>query len=75
MCIGLIWSHVSVCLSLAPSCALLGRFAVNAQFRCYDNIQVCKLIALYTANVYSAEVEMSASTCLYSLYAWFHLVK
>ena len=32
-------------------------------FRCYENIHVCKLIALYTANAYSAEREMSASTC------------
>jgi len=34
-------------------------------FRCYDNIHVCKLIALYTANAYSAAREMSASayTC------------
>jgi len=30
-------------------------------FRCYDNIHVCKLIALYTANAYSAEREVSAS--------------
>jgi len=30
-------------------------------FRCYDNIHVRKLIALYTANVYSVEREMSAS--------------
>ena len=30
------------------------------RFRCYDNIHVCKLIALYTANAYSAESEMSA---------------
>jgi len=32
-------------------------------FRCYDNTHVCKLIVLYTANVYSAEREMSASAC------------
>jgi len=32
-------------------------------FRCYDNIHVCKLIALYTASAYSAESEMSASAC------------
>jgi len=34
-------------------------------FRCYDNIHVhvCKLIALYTANAYSAEREISASAC------------
>jgi len=32
-------------------------------FRCYDNIHVCKLIASYTANAYSAEREMSASAC------------
>jgi len=31
------------------------------RFRCYDNTHVCKLIALYTANTYSAEREMSAS--------------
>jgi len=35
--------------------------------RCYDNIQVCKLIALYTANAYSAEREMSASACTRSM--------
>jgi len=40
------------------------------EFRCYDNIQVCKRITLYTANAYSAEREMIASTCLYSRYAW-----
>ena len=32
-------------------------------FRCYDNIHVCKLISLHTANAYSAEREMSASAC------------
>ena len=32
-------------------------------FCCYDNMHVCKLIALYTANAYSAEREMSASAC------------
>jgi len=32
-------------------------------FRCYDNIHVCKLVALYPANAYSAEREMSASAC------------
>jgi len=32
-------------------------------FRCYDNIHVCKLIALYTTNAYSAERKMSASAC------------
>jgi len=32
-------------------------------FRCCDNIHVCKLIALYTVNAYSAECEMSASAC------------
>jgi len=38
-------------------------------FRCYDNIHVglCKLIALYTANAYSAEREMSASACTRSM--------
>jgi len=37
-------------------------------FGCYDNIHVRKLIALYTANAYSAEREMSASTCTVSDY-------
>ena len=32
-------------------------------FRCYDNIHVCKFIALNTANAYSAKREMSASVC------------
>jgi len=32
-------------------------------FRCYDNIDACKLIALYTANAYSADREMPASAC------------
>ena len=37
-------------------------------FRCYDNIiHVCKFIALYTANAYSAESEMSASACTRSM--------
>ena len=36
-------------------------------FRCYDNIDVCKLIALYTTNAYSAEREMSASACTRSM--------
>jgi len=31
------------------------------EFRCFDNRHVCKLIALYTANAYSAEREMSVS--------------
>ena len=35
------------------SCALLGGFAIGAGFCCYDNIQVCNLVALYTANAYS----------------------
>jgi len=33
------------------------------RFRCCDNTHICKLIALYTANAYSAEHEMSASVC------------
>ena len=32
-------------------------------FRCYNNIHVCTLIALYTANACSTEREMSASAC------------
>ena len=32
-------------------------------FRCYDNIYVYKLIALYATNAYNVECEMSASSC------------
>jgi len=32
-----------------------------------DNIHLCNLIALYTANAYSAEREMSASACIRSM--------
>jgi len=45
------------------SCALLVDLQSVHRFRCYDNIHVCKLIALYSANVYSAEREMSANAC------------
>ena len=37
------------------------------EFHCYDNTHVCKLIVLYTANVYSTEREMSASACTRSV--------
>jgi len=33
-------------------------------FRCYDSTHICKLTALYTANAYSAEREISASAVL-----------
>jgi len=36
-------------------------------FRCCDSIHECKLIALYTANAYSGEREMSASACTRSM--------
>jgi len=36
-------------------------------FRCYDNTHICKFIALYTANAYSAEREMSARVCTRSI--------
>jgi len=36
-------------------------------FNCYDNIHVRNLIALYTANVYSAERQISASACTRSM--------
>jgi len=47
--------------------------------RCYDNIHVCKLIALYTANACSAEHEMSVNACtrglcLVSLYCNYYNV-
>ena len=37
------------------------------RLHCYDNIHVCKLIALYTANAYSTERKMSASACTRSM--------
>ena len=36
-------------------------------FRCCNNTHVCKLIALYTANAYFAEREISASACTRSM--------
>ena len=54
-------------------CPLLVHYCADLQlvhgFRCYDNTHVCKLIALYTANMYtsSAECEMSASACTHSM--------
>jgi len=55
------WEMVGV----LSSCALLADLQSVHGFRCYGNIPVCKLIALYayTANAYSAEREMSASDC------------
>jgi len=48
-------------------CPLAVQYSADLQsvhgFRCYDNIQVCRLIALYAANAYSAEREMSPSAC------------
>ena len=42
-------------------------------FRYYDNIHVCKLIALYTANLYSAEPwTRNVSEWSYSLYGWLY---
>jgi len=53
-------------------CPVVVHYWVDLQsvhgFRCYDNIHVCKFIALYTANVYSSECEISASACTHSLY-------
>jgi len=39
-------------------------------FRCFDNIHVCKLIALYTTNAYSANCVISASACTCSMYGY-----
>ena len=48
---------------MPSSCALLGGFAILVHgFSCYDSTLVRKLIALYTANAYKAEREISAST-------------
>jgi len=52
-------------------CPLALRYWADLQlvhgFRCYDNIHIFKLIALYTANAYSTELEMSASACTRSI--------
>ena len=48
-------------------CPLVVHYWVDMQsvhrLHCYDSIHVCKLIALYTANAYSAKREMSVSAC------------
>ena len=41
-------------------------------FHCYDNIHVCKLTALSTANAYSAEHELSMSACTHSMAGCYH---
>jgi len=50
---------------MVGGCSLVVHYWADLQsvhgFRCYDNIHVCKLIALYTANGYSAERDMTAS--------------
>jgi len=52
-------------------CPLALRYWADLQlvhgFRCYDNIHIFKHIALYTANAYSTELEMSASACTRSI--------
>jgi len=79
---------LSVCLSLLHSrttahnlgngrgCPLVVQYWADLQsvhgFRCYDNTHVCKLIALYTANAYSAECKMQANACTRSM-AGYHL--
>jgi len=42
-------------------------------FCCCDNIHVCKLIALYTANAYSGEREMSASARTRSMSGYYYI--
>jgi len=49
------------------SCAVLADLQSVHGFRCYDNMHVCKLIALYNANAYSAECEMPESACTRSV--------
>jgi len=48
-------------------CHLVVHYLADLQlvhgFHRFDNIHVCKLIALYTVSAYSAECEMSASAC------------
>jgi len=44
-------------------------------FHCCDNTHVCKLMALYTANAYSAECEMSAGACTRSVASWIVVLK
>ena len=54
------------------ACAVVVHYCADVQsmhgFRCHDNIHVCELIALYTANVHSAKREMSASACTRSIW-------
>jgi len=41
------------------------------EFRCHDNIHICKLIVLYIASAYSAEREMPASACTGSMAGYY----
>jgi len=59
----------------AGRCPLVVHYWADLQsvhgFRCCNNIHVCKLIALYTANAFSADSRRTrnVSECLYLLYA------
>jgi len=63
--------HYCTHLDVTWECPLVVHYLADLQlvhrFHCYDSIRVCKLIALYTANAYSAKCEMSASACTRSM--------
>jgi len=56
---------------MAGGCPLAVHYWADLQsvhgFRCYDNTHVYKLIALCSANTYSAERKMPASACTRSM--------
>ena len=55
-------------------CTLVVHYWADLQsvhgLRCYDSTHVYNIVALYTANAYSAEREMSASACTLSVAGW-----
>jgi len=53
-----------------PSCAILGGFAIGARVLLLWQRSAARIGNRCTWQ-HSGECEMSASTCLYSLYAWF----
>ena len=63
--------ETDVTWGMVVGCPLVVHYWADLQsmhvFRCYDNIHVCKLIALCITNAYNAEREMSASACTHSM--------
>jgi len=65
----------------AGGCPVVVQYWADLQsvhgFHCYDNIHICKLIALYTENAYSTKCETFPSACTGSVvaYCYYYFLK